>query len=203
MVGYIEGATDGDDPGYDGVYFGDSLDAIYSMINGEPYSIQALALPFESTDVIPLGIITTETGSNTIAIDHVDGLFLDNQPIYLEDLLLNITHDLKAAPYIFQSEIGTFNNRFLLRFNNSALSTINQNSSNEVNVYSKNQEIKIKSNSENIKKVSVYDVLGRQIFENNNVNNIVLNISNLKGNQTLVVKITLETGQVITKKIIN
>lgn len=203
LVGFIEGATDGFDPGYDGLYFGENQHSIYSILNNESYTIQAFALPFEDTDVIPLGITTTESGTTTIAIDHVDGLFLGNQPIYLEDLLLNLTYDIKTAPYVFESAIGTFNNRFLLRFNNSPLSTNNQHNLKNVIVYAKNQEIKIKSDLENIKKVTVYDVLGRQIFENININDKDFNITSLKGNQTLIVKITLETGIIISKKIVN
>ena len=203
LVGFIEGATDGFDPGYDGLYFGENQHSIYSILNNETYTIQAFALPFEDTDVIPVGITTTESGITTISIDHVDGVFLGNQPIYLEDLLLNLTYDIKTAPYVFESAIGTFNNRFLLRFNNSPLSTVNQNNLKNVIVYAKNEEIKIKSDLENIKKVTVYDVLGRQIFENININNKDFNITSLKGNQTLIVKITLETGEIISKKIIN
>lgn len=203
LVGFIEGATDGFDPGYDGLYFGVNQHSIYSILNNESYTIQAFALPFEDTDVIPLGITTTESGTTTIAIDHVDGLFLGTQPIYLEDLLLNITYDIKTAPYVFESAIGTFNNRFLLRFNNSSLSTSNQNNLKNVIVYAENGKIKIKSDLENIKKVTVYDLLGRQIFENSNINNKDFNITSLKGNQTLIIKITLETGEIISKKIVN
>lgn len=203
LMGYIEGATDGYDSSYDALLFGDNQHSIYSILNNESYTIQAFALPFEDTDVIPLGITTTESGTTTIAIDHVDGLFLGNQPIYLEDLLLNITYDIKTAPYVFESAIGTFNNRFLLRFNNLPLSTINQNNFKNIILYAKNQEIKIKSNIGIIKKVTVYDVLGRQIFENNNINKKDYNVSQLTGNQNLIVKITLETGEIISKKIVN
>jgi hypothetical protein len=74
-------------------------------------AIQSKGLPFLDSDTVPLGYSITTNGAAKIAIDHVDGLFLDDQNI--EDKLLNVIHDIKASPYDFSSAVGTFNDRFV------------------------------------------------------------------------------------------
>ena len=51
--------------------------------------------------------------------------------------------------------------------------------------------------------VEVFDVLGRTLYNNKNVNQKALNISSITNNsQPLIVKIVLENGETVTKKII-
>jgi hypothetical protein len=66
-----------------------------------------------------------------------------------------------------------------------------------------NSQIKIKSLSDQINSVSIYDLLGREIIKKNNIseNEVVFQHLNVK-NQTLIVKIKLENGQIVTQKVI-
>ena len=74
---------------------------------------------------------------------------------------------------------------------------------NNVIVASGNQEIHVESQLEPIKSIIVYDVLGRSIFEENNVNTTEFSIQNLVlSQQALIVKIVLENGHTLTRKII-
>ena len=58
--------------------------------------------------------------------------------------------------------------------------------------------------SEEIKSVEVFDLLGRLLFQNNNVGQRLFTISSLQTNkQALFVKIKLMSGQEMTKKIIH
>lgn len=203
LVGYVETATNDNNPGFDGLYNGTDQHVLYSLINNANYTIQARALPFVNTDVVPLGFKTNVSGSTTISIDHVDGLFLSNQNIYLVDQLLNITHDLKLTPYTFSSLAGTFNNRFVLKYTTSTLGLDDLNDlTSAVTVASMDKQIRIQSQLEPIEKVIIYDILGRQIFENNKVNSNEALISDLINHQTLIVKIILSNTQVVTKKLI-
>ena len=148
--------------------------------------------------------MVTNVGTSTIAIDHVDGLFLGDQNIYLEDLLLNVTHDLKAAPYVFTSEIGIVNNRFLLRYTNTPLNTIKNNISNDsVYIYNNNQKTNIVSVAKNIKNIYFYDVLGRELVNYQNINAKTFSAPNTTNNQVLIVKVIFDDDSVVTKKIIN
>jgi hypothetical protein len=64
-------------------------------------------------------------------------------------------------------------------------------------------ELKIKSALENIKRVTVFDLLGRKVFDKEAIDNDEFRTSNITVNkQTVVVKITLSNGKVISKKVI-
>ncbi|WP_316634970.1 hypothetical protein [uncultured Flavobacterium sp.] len=116
LIGYIEGATNGWDTNYDGI----SLDAnkfldFYSVNGDLKLVVQGRALPFLDSDFVPLGYRSAIAGDFTIAIDHTDGL-LSTEAIYLEDKKLGVTHDLRASNYTFTTAIGTFTDRFVLRY---------------------------------------------------------------------------------------
>src|SRR5699024_7498930 len=107
MVGYIENATNEYDFGYDSNLFDDKRPLLlYSMLGIDTMAIQGRALPFSDSDTVPIGYFTKTADNVTLSIDHVDGLFLDNQAIYLEDKLLNVIHDIKSDPYVFASAAG-------------------------------------------------------------------------------------------------
>ena len=203
LVGYQTDATNDYDPGFDGRSYGGAHD-LYSVLDAEILTIQSRALPFVNTDLIPLGYNVTVAGNTNIAIDHVDGIFLSTQGIYLEDKLLNTTHDLKASSYSFYSEAGSFEERFVLKFTNDALGNedfITKESMVLVSV--KNKQIKINSTSETIDKIMVYDILGKQIYKKEKVSNQEVIISNLTAkNQVLIVKTTLQNGKTVSDKIV-
>jgi trimeric autotransporter adhesin len=83
LVAYMAEATSGIDNAIDGRYFNDAPVALTSLIGSEEYTIQGRALPFSTSDSVPLGFKTDSAGNYTIAIDHVDGLFSTGQSIYL------------------------------------------------------------------------------------------------------------------------
>ena len=177
VVGYVDGATNNKDRLYDAVTT--TSNKFYSLINNEPHIIQGRSLPFKKNDEVKLGINITTSGIYKIAIAEVDGVF-NTRDIYLEDKLLNITYDLKSNPYTFTSNVGVFNDRFVLKYK-----TNNGNN------------IKVRNN---IRKVSVYDMMGVKVFEGNDeaYQNMVL-----VKNHIYIVKTEMEDGFVITKKVIN
>jgi hypothetical protein len=153
---------------------------------------------------VALGIKIATAGNYKIAISAVDGLFEQGQPIFLEDNLLNIIHDLRLAPYNFSVDAGRFDNRFVLRYTSESLSNPDFESlNNSVFVATNHGELTIKSSIDNIQGVMVYDILGRQLFEANGINTTEFMASNISiSQQTLIVKIRLENGLVVTRKIV-
>lgn len=204
LVGYIQNATDEIDWGYDGEQFGGTELKFYSIISEKNFTIQGKALPFNTDDEVPLGYKTTIAGNLKISIDHVDGLF-EYQNVYLEDKSLNIIHDLKASDYEFTTSIGTFDERFVLRYAPDAelSNPDHENIANGVLVYKNNNQITVKSQLENIHSITVYDLLGRQVYNSSNIGSNAHNITNVVLNeQPLIVKATLVNGQVVNKKIV-
>ena len=205
LVGYVQNATNNYDPGYDSYLFDDSKPLlVYSRLGTSNLSIQGRALAFADSDTVQIGYYTKGADNVTIAINSVDGLFLNSQGIYLEDKLLNVIYDLKSHPYVFASEAGTFNDRFVLRYTDGSLGTKNfDGKENKVLVSIKNKQIKINSYAERIEKLTVYDLLGKQIYHKENVKSNEFVLADFVTNhQTLLVKITLQNGKTVTDKII-
>jgi hypothetical protein len=91
-----------------------------------------------------------------------------------------------------------------LRYTSESLSNPDFESlNNSVFVATNHGELTIKSSIDNIQGVMVYDILGRQLFEANGINTTEFMASNISiSQQTLIVKIRLENGLVVTRKIV-
>jgi hypothetical protein len=204
LIGYISGATNDNESNYDGASFnGNQFINFYSINQNKKLTIQGRALPFDESDLVPLGYKTTIAGDFKIAIDQTDG-FLVAMKIYLEDKLLGKTQDLSEADYNFSTEIGSFDDRFVLTYASKTLGTEDfKDLGNAVVVSNTNKEIKISAPINEISKVFIYDISGRQIYMKSKVNKDELIISSLlSSEQLLIVKVLLQNNSTVTKKII-
>lgn len=201
LVGYMNGATNEIDNAIDGEVLDKDNTMLYNVINDTEYVIQGKGLPFADTDEIALGLKATTAGTYSISLENVDGLFT-SQNVYVKDNVTNSIHDIKLTPYSFTTSEGVFNNRFKVVFRNAALSNDSFVSDESIVVFTQNEELKINASQE-IATVEVFDVLGRSIYNNSNVNDNTLSISSIANrNQALLIKITFLTGQSVTKKVI-
>ena len=203
LVGYVADATEELDRSFDAESLGGNDVSFYSIIPEAELTIQGRALPFDENDQVTLGYNSEISGELSIRIDHIDGLF-NTQNIYLEDKEFSVIHNLKEKPYVFNTEKGTFNNRFYLRFTDKTLGTdtFNLSKSDQVNVIV-NQNVTIESSNQLIKNIVVYDLLGRKIDSYKKVNAQKYTLSHLnKTTAGLIVKITLDNDTVVSKKII-
>ncbi|HEX8014618.1 MAG TPA: T9SS sorting signal type C domain-containing protein, partial [Flavobacterium sp.] len=205
LIGYIQGATDGYDSNFDGVSMnGHAFIDFYSINLGSNLVIQGRALPFKESDVVPLGFSTNIAGEFTIAIGQADGVLV-NQPVYLEDKLTKTIRNLREQGYTFTTKTGVFNDRFVLRYaNTNTLATEDFEAvKTKISIGVKNEIITINSNVENIDKIFVYDIFGKQLANQENIGDTQFVIQNLpSAQQILLFKVLLENGQSITKKAI-
>jgi trimeric autotransporter adhesin len=137
-LGYVSDATSDVDR-FDAKYYNDGPIALNTILNNTDYVIQGRALPFDENDTVPLSLTVTNAGTYTIAIDHLDGFFSEDQKIFIKDKMYGSYFNLKAGNFTFISEAGTFNNRFEIVYKNpyqsdlqtsqcgSTLTAINQN----------------------------------------------------------------------------
>lgn len=202
LVGYIQGATLGWDRGLDGEALAGNAVRFYSLGADKKLTIQSRFWPFDQTDLVPLGYKATTQGNYTIGIDHFDGAF-NNQKIYLEDLLLGTIHDLRVSPYSFTSQAGEFNNRFVLRYTNNTLGNDEVTALEDSVIIYTNDRLNVKSTLQPIKEITVYDVLGKLLSSNTKVNTNEFTPATLQPTQsTLIVKVVLDNGAVIDRKVI-
>jgi hypothetical protein len=204
LLGYVQGATNDFDSLYDGktLAVGNTV-SIYTMIGANDLAIQGKSLPFSESDVIPFGYNTTLNGELSINLDDFDGLFT-SQDVYLLDKTTNTLHDLKTSPYTFITTSGNFEERFELQFTNQALgTTIPIISDNDIKIINANHQLEVISPAMAISKVAVYDILGKLLFTQNDLNTNLFQTSSLHmAPQIVLVKITLNNQNVITKKTI-
>ncbi|MEO8255325.1 MAG: T9SS sorting signal type C domain-containing protein, partial [Flavobacterium sp.] len=211
LVGYIAGATNDYDGGFDAIsYNGNEFVDFYSIHQDLNLVIQGRTLPFAQKDSVTLGYTSKIEGEFQISIDHADGI-LDTQNVFLEDKDLKVLHNLKMEPYLFTTEKGTFNNRFVLRYLDS--NVLNEDAQQLLNeeVVEENKAViisvedkKIKINAPTtIEKIVVYNAAGRKIFQKNKVNDSVLVISPLiSSHQVALVDLVLSNGRKVSRKII-
>lgn len=204
LVGYVSGATTGKDRLYDAVSNAQSNEMnIFSIINDERMLIQGRGVPFDVNDKVQLSVNIPSTGLYSIGLSAFDGLFLDGQDIYIEDIVLNIIFDIKQMPYTFYAEKGEFKNRFVLRFTNETLGIEDIISEDSVVVFSQGNNISISSENTPIKSVAIYNLLGQLLFKENNVNSNNIVVSKLiKNSQALIVKVHFDNNKEITRKIV-
>ena len=204
LVGYFEETTTGFDWAYDGrVNLSNTQLSFYSLEQDEKYKIQARP-EFLDTDIVPLGYFSIANGQFTISLGQREGVFDTTQNVYLEDRAMNIIHDLNQSPYTFTTSYGRYEDRFILRYIDTSLANPDFETLNSSVIVATNQgEMTIKSYVENMQDVTVFDILGRQLFEAKNINNKDFVASNISlSQQTLIVKIKLENGTVVTRKVI-
>ncbi|HEY1195257.1 DUF7507 domain-containing protein [Flavobacterium sp.] len=205
LVGYAQGATNSIDTNFDATSMAASGSVdFYSINSSKKLVIQGRAWPFVKTDVVTFGYMAASKGDYIISIDQADGIFNENQEVFLQDKTTGKMTNLRLENYKFTSEAGTFNSRFVIRYVNTTLGTDDfENIADGVLVAVKNKIISISSSKEAITDVTVYNLLGQEVFTKKKINTNELEIPNLKtGNQVLLVKTTLENGYISTKKII-
>lgn len=201
LLAYMDGATNGIDNQIDAKVMQRGSSAIYTLINDEAYAIQGRSLPFVTDDVVKLGFEALEQGNYSINIEQVDGLFNENQTVYLKDKELNKIYNLSESAYQFASKAGIFNDRFELVYADKTLATDDL-TKNNVIVYNTNNTIVVDSKQSKIVSVELYDIQGRKVVDKNKINANTFQVqSSAKG--VLVIKVLTEDGKVKTQKIIN
>ncbi|AWH84657.1 hypothetical protein HYN59_05770 [Flavobacterium album] len=201
LVAYTNNTTLGLDYGWDGKALTDGTVAIYSLAGESKLGIQARPA-FDAADVVPMGYKATTAGSYTITLDHMDGVFAQNQNVYLKDNLFGTTHNLKVSAYEFATEAGTFENRFDVVYAEELGTDIPAVDANSIIVYKQGSSINISSGTTDMTGVTIYDLRGRMLYSQDGINASETVISGLQAQeQMLIVEVTTLKGKV-SKKII-
>jgi len=202
LLGYVTGASNGFDRLYDGDSFTSNEIDVYSVLDNRKLVIQGRALPFTDTDIVPIGYRVTTAGNYSLGIANMDGIFAADQNVYLLDKVTGLYHDLKVGNYTFNTTNGAFNDRFEIRYTTQALGIDTPAiSDNDIKVVSNSHGLSVYCASTAITKVQVFDILGKLLFDQNELNTNALEAVRLQSApQMLLVKVTLDNGQTYTKK---
>ena len=202
LVGYINSATNDYDQGIDGSLMTTSTSFIASKINNEKYVIQGRNGNFDSTDEVELAFTANNNGAYTIALDAFDGLFV-NQDLFLWDKQLNVKHNLKQAAYTFTTTAGMFDNRFAIVYENTTLDTPVFDTHLLLVYVDAENYIQFVNPNQNISSIQIYDVMGRVLYTETQIQKNKTAVFNAFEHQVLLIKTTLENGFTNTTKISN
>ncbi len=146
-----------------------SLPEIYTLIGTDKTVINRFGTyPY----ALPLNVnLMQAVGNNLITLTASDFNNFDaNASIMLEDLLLNTTQNLRTNPtYTFTATVGENSSRFVLHFLNPTFG-VKENTANTVNIYSNENNIYVNS-KDFVKEISVYNMLGQEVYKNAGNNN--------------------------------
>nr|WP_294775768.1 YDG domain-containing protein [uncultured Flavobacterium sp.] len=204
MIAYMTGATQGVDQAIDGKLIIDGDITLASLIGNESYAIQGRTLPFDASDVVPLSLKVTTPGDYTISIDRVDGLFAGGgQSVYLRDNTTGDVHNLTEGGYTFTTASGTFDSRFEVLYQAPlAITTPVFNESQVVIYKTLNNELSINTGNVVMSSVKIFDVTGRLLTSEKNINSNHVLLSSGITTEILVVQIISNEGLKVTKKVL-
>jgi hypothetical protein len=201
LIGYTTEGTLGYDSGLDGESLLDGGVTLYTYTDTKKLAIQARP-EFDDADQVALGFKTQAAGTFEITLDHLDGLFDGDQDIYVVDNQTGAIQNLKDGNYSFTSEAGTFESRFKIVYTATLGTETPALDPKGIVVYQASKQVKVQSSLE-IESVVVYDMLGRVVCQQDNIDALDFTSSDITAvNQVVIVNITLSNNQVVSKKIV-
>ncbi len=206
LIGFLEQAGPGFDPGYDAKRFeGGNPISFYSTFGNDKFVIQARE-PFSRNISIPLGF-TSQVAPRIFSIEiaKAEGI-LRSEKIFIRDLELGILHDLSAGPYKFHvKKSGDQSNRFQLEFEKNLEVPILQeySESKEWVVYAQNERGFVRS-SETIEQIRVYNLMGTLVHQSYpNKKHFEFPLIGVRKGEILLVDVFDKKGGKLSKKIYN
>ena len=202
LIGYSNIASDGIDA-MDGAYYdGGNPTNLYTLLEDYPFSIQAFGLPFDTYKTIPLGYKVGQAGSYSISLADFDGMF-ESQDIYIKDNQTGAEQNLKQAAYAFVSTAGTFEDRLEVIYSESL--SIDNPTTIDASwiVYADDRQLYVESKGFEIKAIYVYDMLGREIYAQPNLNATKHQFDKTSANQVLIIKVISTDTTTSFKKVQN
>lgn len=160
LIGYVSGAANSYDLGYDAPLLVEGADSFFSVLDDKKLVVQGRQFPLSDEDVVPLGAVFYESGNHTINLQDKDGTFANGKPIYLFDKQENICTDLQVSSYTFYAEKGENKNRFEIVFKPKNILAVSETDKSGVKVYAENNNFVIDANRV-FEKVRIFDTSGR------------------------------------------
>lgn len=195
--------------GGDDAYTADDSDALnlsdelYTLTADHQLLIQGRK-SFDNLDKVNLGYRAFETGTYIISIFDKEGVFAEGQNIWLIDLLLDRVVNLTEKPYKFMTRPGEYNDRFVIVYRPTKTKSIDANVGNEILFAKKDNKIVVTSTIDKISEIEIFNLVGKSVFKNSEINSNEFKINSLNFNhQVIVVAVITETGELVTRKFIN
>ena len=162
LVGFIPGATDGDDRMYDAHAIGASGAYMYLLNGVHRYVIAGYSPDLSVERRIPLGVYSDTQRQLIFRLHRSEG-DLNGMHIYLYDAHSGTYHDVRSNDYTFTVPAGFTDNRFELVFRPATMKT-DKDVLNSLTIGGENGHFVLRS-QRTIKRIRVFDLNGRMLLE--------------------------------------
>lgn len=204
LMNFHHTATDGFDYGLEAEGDITQNSDAYWVLDDVPYFIQAFEYDMDLR--IPLVVKTRNNQPLRFRIYDIQN-FDDSQPIYIHDIENDIYVDLRENAYEINLPQGNYTDRFEITFTSESLNVEQLITEDDLNIFQNNglAELSILNPKLlEVKQVRLYDVSGKQIFDERNLNTenkYTFSTKNLSQG-VYITSVTFADNQVINKKII-
>lgn len=204
LIGYVEGATNGIDRLYDAIPLPQNTMSITSVLQGESYAIQGRISPFLDDDIVNLRVVIKQPGEYSIGVENAEGIFIEEQDVYLKDNQLGMLTKISREPYVFSSTDGLIDDRFQIVYQNSLLANedflIKEGG---VHLFLKDRSLKIDAEYDELLRVELVDMRGALVFDSGVIQQVGYEVDCSKYARGIyVVRIELKNQSIVTRKII-
>lgn len=206
VVAYLPETTQEYDNMYDAQSLTSSPTNLYSMLDDGSRKLVINARPtFNPSDVVKLGVAKAANLTSSLYIDiaQTEGIFSNNQPIYLYDTVLNNYHNFANGAYEFTTNVAQDNDRFKIVYQNSSLGNVDHVDATTYAILSDNN-LKIQASTA-MELVNVYDITGRLVATvhptNTDATSVIAPFNQAQG--VYLVKVKLINGKIVTTKLLN
>ncbi len=196
-------ATDGVDFGWDVLNFDNIPGDLNWLIEGDRYVVQGVGA-FAETKIYPFGLFLTYSGTITISLKALEN-FDTPINVYIYDAYLDTYTQINNTDYTTPMLSGDYLDMYFIAFMEPALSLVeNDLQETEIRYLRNIKELYINTyNNSTIKQISLYNLLGQELFVLKDINNNEIKISlDFITTGISIVNIITDKG-VLTKKIIH
>lgn len=160
LIGHFPNATDGYDANYDAELFTLGDDSLYSILDESKLQIQAKG-DFQEDAQFILGTQFAQAGIYRFELEDPEGVFANDQSIYLYDKLKNTYTNLSQNSYQFETGKGKAEGRFEIVYKPGTTLVTDNRVKGLVQVYLSNDYFVVKSSDSKIEEIEIYDATGR------------------------------------------
>ncbi|REC66668.1 T9SS type A sorting domain-containing protein [Epilithonimonas hispanica] len=200
MLGYVDQASNNFDSDFDAELLSVGKDSFWSIIDNKKLGIQGRQAPLFNDDIVKLGMKAADDGTYTISLKDREGIFSTTQTVYLKDKYLNKVINITENPYSFSTTAGTYDDRFEVVYRPSENLAADNVVKKGIQIYKDSQNFIVKSD-ENLEEVSLYDALGRLLFNTKNAKNEVLINKTILAEGMYIIK-AYSRNTMLTKKVL-
>lgn len=174
-------------------------DDIFSLVDDQKVAVNGKS-SFVDTDRISLGTQHFQAGIYTIGLEAKEGVFAQEQPIYLKDKQTGSVTKLTEGTYSFEVEAGETADRFEIIYQPETVLVTDTKTKESVVVYRDADQFIIKA-PKRMATVFVYDLSGKMIKVLKPHQKEVALDANQLSSGVYVLNITTEDGEVFNRKI--